>query len=53
MLALVAAQLEAKAETAADGNKAKRIWVDVRDSIAESCLDSKILLRDKYTRQSN
>lgn len=33
MLALVAAQLEAKAETATDGNKTKRIWVDVRQSI--------------------
>lgn len=53
MLALVAAQLEAKAETAADGNKAKRIWVDVRDSIPESPLGSKILARDKDTRQSN
>lgn len=49
MLALVAAQLEAKAETAADGNKAKRIWVDVRDFIAKSYLDSKILPRDKDT----
>ncbi|KAL6904533.1 hypothetical protein GGI43DRAFT_421087 [Trichoderma evansii] len=29
MLALVAAQLQAKAETATDGNKTKRIWVDV------------------------
>lgn len=33
MLALVAAQLEAKAETATDGNRTKRIWVDVRQSI--------------------
>lgn len=34
MLSLVAAQLEAKAETATDGNKTKRIWVDVRYSMA-------------------
>jgi betaine lipid synthase len=31
MLALVAAQLEAKAEIASDSNKTKRIWVDVSD----------------------
>lgn len=31
MLALVAAQLEAKAEMASDSNKTKRIWVDVSD----------------------
>lgn len=34
MLALVAAQLEAKAKMATDDNKGKRIWVDVSSPIA-------------------
>lgn len=50
MLALVAAQLEAKAETATDGIKTKRIWVDVRNSIAQTYLGSEILVKYKDTR---
>jgi betaine lipid synthase len=46
MLALVAAQLEAKAETARDGNKSKRIWVDVRDSISQSYIRQHIVCHE-------